>query len=181
MRQQVLNPYSTVGGMLTTRLGGDGRDNTAYGLDAVVRWLGDEYVILQWAHTFDEAAAQEGGLESGLARARLERRRDSGFSYEAEGIRVGADYLPGLGFQSRRDFSYWGGQLRYRQFRPADSPLLARALTFGTAQYFRNADRTAESRESGPKSSSISDREPTSRSGRCPPSRACGRRSGSRT
>ena len=150
LRQQVFNPYSTVGGMLTTRLGGDGRDNTAYGLDAVVRWLGDEYVIVQWAHTFDEAAEQEAGLESGLARARLERRRDSGFSYVAEGIRVGADYLPGLGFQSRRDFSYWGGQLRYRQLRAPDSPLLSRALTLGTAQYFRNADGTAESRELRP-------------------------------
>ena len=150
LRQQVFNPYSTVGGMLTTRLGGGGRDNTAYGLDAVVRWLGDEYVIVQWAHTFDEAAEQEAGLESGLARARLERRRDSGFSYVAEGIRVGADYLPGLGFQSRRDFSYWGGQLRYRQLSAPDSPLLSRALTLGTAQYFRNADRTAESRELRP-------------------------------
>ena len=150
LRQQVFNPNSTVGGMLTTRLGGAGRDNTAYGLDAVVRWLGDEYVILQWAHTFDETAEQEAGLESGLARARLERRRDSGFSYVAEGIRVGADYLPGLGFQSRSDFSYWGGQLRYRLLSASDSPLLARALTLGTAQYFRNSDRTAESRELRP-------------------------------
>ncbi|MCY3610031.1 MAG: DUF5916 domain-containing protein [Gemmatimonadetes bacterium] len=147
LRQQVIDDFSSVGAMLTTRLGSSGRNNTAYGLDAVIRWLGYEYLIVQWAHTFDEAAEQAGGLESGLGRVRLERRRDEGFSYYAEGIRAGEDYLPGLGFQLRRDFTYGGAQLRYRQLRDDSSPLLARALQVSTAQYFRNADRSAESRE----------------------------------
>ena len=150
LRQQILNANSAVGGMLTTRLGSSGRDNTALGLDAVVRWLGDEYAILQWANTFDEATEQDGGLESGLLRARLERRRDDGFSYYAEAIRVGADYLPGLGFQSRRDFSHGGAQLRYRQLSSETSPLVSRAIQVATAHYFRNGDRTAESREIRP-------------------------------
>ena len=150
LRQQIIDDYSSVGAMLTTRLGSNGRNNTAYGLDAIFRWLGDEYLVLQWAHTFDEAAEQAGGLESGLARARLERRRDDGFSYYAEGIRVGADYIPGLGFQLRKDFTYGGTQLRYRQLRDDASPLLARSLQVTTAQYFRNADRTTESREIKP-------------------------------
>ena len=150
LRQQVLNANSAVGGMLTTRLGSSGRDNTALGLDAVVRWLGDEYAILQWANTFDEATEQEGGLESGLLRGRLERRRDDGFSYYAEAIRVGADYLPGLGFQSRRDFSHGGAQLRYRQLSSETSPLVSRAIQVATAHYFRNGDGTAESREIRP-------------------------------
>ena len=150
LRQQIIDEFSRVGAMLTTRLGSSGRNNTAYGLDAVIRWYGYEYLILQWAHTFDEAVDQAGGLESGLARVRLERRRDEGFSYYAEGIRVGEDYLPGLGFQLRKDFTYGGAQLRYRQLRDDASPLLARALQISTAQYFRNADRTAESHEIRP-------------------------------
>ena len=150
LRQQILNANSAVGGMLTTRLGSAGRDNAALGLDAVVRWLGDEYAILRWAHTFDEATEQEGGLESGLLRGRLERRRDDGFSYYAEVIRVGGDYLPGLGFQSRRDFSHGGAQLRYRQLSSETSPLVSRAIQVGTAHYFRNGDGTAESREIRP-------------------------------
>ena len=149
LRQQVIDEFSSIGGMLTTRLGPAGRNNTAYGLDAVLRWLGNEYVVLQWAQTFDEATSQAGGAESGLARVRLERRLDDGFSYYAEGIRVGADYLPGLGFQLRKDFSYGGAQLRYRQLQD-DGSLLARALQISTAQYFRNADRSAESREVKP-------------------------------
>ena len=150
LRQQILNVNSAVGGMLTTRLGSAGRDNAALGLDAVMRWLGDEYAILQWAHTFDEATDQEGGLESGLLRGRLERRRDDGFSYYAEAIRVGADYLPGLGFQSRRDFSQGGAQLRYRQLSSETSPLVSRAVQVGTTHYFRNGDGAAESREIRP-------------------------------
>lgn len=150
VRQQIFNPYSNIGGMVTTRLGSHGGNNVAYGLDASVRVVGDEYVLMQWAHTFDEAASQAGGLESGLVRARWERRRDEGFSYNAEAIRAGRDYLPGLGFQLRKDFGYGGGRLRYRQFRDAGSPLRSRAVNFNTAQYFRNGDGTVESRELTP-------------------------------
>ena len=150
VRQQVFNPYSTVGGMLTTRLGSHGGNNVAYGLDATLRLFGDEYVLVQWAHTFDQAAAQAGGLESGLIRARWERRRDEGFSYEGEAVRAGRDYLPGLGFQLRRDFSYGGGRVRYRQFRDPASPLRSRAVNLRTAHYYRNQSGAAESRELTP-------------------------------
>ena len=127
LRQQVFNPYSTVGGMLTTRLGSHGGDNVAYGLDAALRLVGDEYLLVQWAHTFDEEAEQAGGLESGLLRGRLERCRDDGFFYYGEAIRAGADYRPGLGFQLRSDFTYGAGQVGYRQYRDADSPLQSRS------------------------------------------------------
>ena len=147
LRQVAFNPYSNVGAMLTTRLGSPGGANVAYGLDATLRLVGDEYLVMQWAHTFDEATEQRAGLESGLLRARLERRRDDGFHYFGEGIRVGADYRPGLGFQLRRGVTYGAGQLGYRQYRDADSPLRSRAARVRTAHYIRNADGTAESRE----------------------------------
>ncbi len=147
VRQQVLNPYSTVGAMVTTRLGSHGQDNVALGLDAILRLTGDEYLLMQWAHTFDQATDQAGGLEAGLLRARWERRRDDGFSYHGEFVRAGRDYLPGLGFQLRKDFTSGGGQLRYRRFADAQSPLRSRAANLRTEHYFRNADGGAESRE----------------------------------
>ena len=161
LRQQVFNPYSSVGAMVTTRLGSYTYDrdspagaNAAYGLDAVLRLVGDEYLVLQWAQTFDEwqqrFAGEEPGRESGLLRARLERRRDDGLFYYGETIRVGAHYRPGLGFQSRRNFSYGAGQLGYRQYREADSPLRSRAVSVETAHYYRKDDGTAESREIRP-------------------------------
>ena len=161
LRQQVFNPYSSVGAMATTRLGSYTYDrdspagaNAAYGLDAVLRLVGDEYLVLQWAQTFDEwqqrFAGEEPGRESGLLRARLERRRDDGLFYYGETIRVGAHYRPGLGFQSRRDFNYGAGQLGYRQYLAADSPLRSRAVSVETAHYYRRGDGTAESREIRP-------------------------------
>ncbi len=161
LRQQVFNPYSTVGALVTTRLGshgGDrtpsGGDNVAYGLDAVLRLVGDEYLLLQWAQTFDEWQERTAGLEpgddSGLLRARLERRRDDGFHYYGEAIRVGANYLPGLGFQSRRNFNHGAGQVGYRQYRDADSPLRSRGVSVETAHYYDKRDGTADSREIRP-------------------------------
>ena len=147
VRQQVFNPYSTVGAMVTTRLGSHGQDNVAYGLDAVLRVVGDEYLLMQWAHTFDQATEQAGGLDAGLLRGRWERRRDDGFSYHGEFVRAGRDYLPGLGFQLRKDFTSAGGRLRYRRFSDAQSPLRSRAANLRTEHYFRNADGDAESRE----------------------------------
>ena len=127
LRQQLFNPYSNAGGMLTTRMGSHGKGNVAYGLDAALRLFGDEYLLLQWAQTFDEAIEEAAGaLESGLVRARWERRRDEGFSYHAEASRVGSDYHPGLGFQTRRGLAYGTARLRYRQFREADSSLRSR-------------------------------------------------------
>ena len=161
LRQQVFNPYSTVGAMVTTRLGSRGDeapsaagDNVSYGLDAVLRLVGDEYLLLQWAQTFDEYQERvdglEAGEESGLLRARLERRRDDGFFYYGEAIRVGARYRPGLGFQSRRNFNYAAGEVGYRQYRDADSPLRSRGLSLETVHYYNNREGTVESREIGP-------------------------------
>ncbi|MGI9625457.1 MAG: DUF5916 domain-containing protein [Longimicrobiales bacterium] len=150
VRQQVLNPYSSVGGMLTSRLGSLGRDNVAYGLDAVLRPVGDEYLTVRWAQTFDEATVEAGTLESGLILARWERVRDDGFSYSGEFGRVGSDYTPGLGFQLRKDFTSYGGSLQYKRFKDADSPLRSIALRMNTELFYRNEDGSAESRLLGP-------------------------------
>ncbi|MCG8469186.1 MAG: DUF5916 domain-containing protein, partial [Gemmatimonadetes bacterium] len=146
LNQQVLNPYSSIGGMVTTRTGVDGEDNYAYGLDADVRLFGDEYVSLQWAQTFDEAIDERSALDAGLLRARWERRIDRGLSYRAEYRRVGADYLPRLGFQLRDDFTSYGGGLSHTWFTSETGPF--RSITLGgeTRHLFRNEDDTPESR-----------------------------------
>jgi len=123
LNQRIFNDYSSVGGMITSRLGNSGRDNVAVALDLSVRPFGDEYVSAKWARTFDEAIEEADGLATALFLARWERRRDDGFSYVFEGRRVGADFRPGLGFQSRRDFFSYGGELRYRHLMPDESSL----------------------------------------------------------
>ena len=151
LRQQVLNPYSTVGAMVTSRLGSHGGDNVAYGLDASIRIVGDEYAQVQWAQTFDEAIAEAGALDAGLLRARWQRRREAGFTYRADFARVGSDYAPGLGFQRRLDYTYGAVEFGYAQFMDANSAFQSRGLTITARQFTRNSDRTAESREINPK------------------------------
>ncbi len=146
LNQQVLNPYSSVGGMLTSRLGDTGENNVAYGLDASLRLVGDEYLILKWAQSFDEAVEEADALSAGLIQARWERRRDEGLGYAAEFRRVGPDYLPRLGFQLRKDFLFYGGSLQYRHFLDDASTLRSAAVRMRTQNFLRLADRTPESR-----------------------------------
>ncbi len=146
LNQQVFNPYSSVGGMVTARLGENGEDNVAYGIDADVRVFGDEYLTVKWARTFDEAIEEGNELDAGIVRARWARRRDEGLSYWGEFARVGPDYLPRLGFQLRQDFRFFGGRLRYQWFPGAPSPFRAISISGTTEHYYRNADGTAESR-----------------------------------
>ena len=146
LSQQVLNPYSSVGGMLTTRLGSGGNDNIAYGVDASIRVTGDEYVTAKWAQTFDEVIDEGSALDAGLFVARWERRKDAGLGYSAEFRRVGEDYRPGLGFQIRRDFLYYGGSGQYRHFMDDASSVRSAAFIVRGANYLRLDDRSAESR-----------------------------------
>ena len=150
LQQQILNPYSSVGGMLTSRLGSGSRNNVAYGLDADIRLFGDDYVTLKWAQTFDEQIGEADALDAGLILARWQRRRDDGVSYSAQYGRVGDDYRPGLGFQARRDYSLYGGFLQFKRFLGASSALRSVAVGAESEHFYRNEDATAESRAVSP-------------------------------
>ena len=150
MSQKVFNPFSSVGAMVTSRLGSSGQDNVAYGVDASIRVVGDEYLTVKWAQTFDEAVDEASAWSSGLLQARWERQTDEGLSYSGEYLRVGDEYLPRLGFQTRDDFDYVGGSAQYKRFRDADSPLRSIGLQVTTGHYYRGADGSAESRSVKP-------------------------------
>ncbi len=150
LKQEVINPFSYVGGMVTTRLGSLGESNIAYGLDSEIRLFGDEYVTVKWAQTFDEVVNEGSPLDAGLIRARWEHRKQEGFAYSADYGRVGPDYLPGLGFQSRKDFSFYGGQAGYTWFGKEGSKLRAITLGTETEHYYRNEDGAPESRKITP-------------------------------
>ena len=150
LNQGIINRYSSIGAMVTSRLGGAGRDNVAYGLDAVVRPIGDEWITLKWAQTFDEEVAERSAIEAGSFLARWERVRDNGLSYSGEFSRVGGDYRPGLGFQSRQDYRFFGGGVQYKRFQHSGSPLRSVAVNLNTGHYLRTTDGSAESRSVEP-------------------------------
>ena len=151
VRSRVFNPYSNAGAMLTSRLGSDGSSNVALGLDGLFRVVGDEYLTLKWAQTFDDAVDTADALEGALYQARWERRSERGLSYFADLRRAGRGYTPGLGFQSRFDFTFYGAQLQYKWFQSASSPLRSVTALAYSGNYIRNTDDSAESRAIEPK------------------------------
>jgi hypothetical protein len=136
--------------MVTSRLGSDRGDNVAYGLDAVIRPFGDEWVTARWAQTFDSSVSDASAIEVALLQLHWERIRDEGFSYSGEFRRVGRDYLPGLGFQDRRDFRFLGADVQFKRFQGPHSPFRSRAVRLIAQEFVRSSDGTPESRRISP-------------------------------
>ncbi len=145
VRHAVLNPYSYVGVMATSRAGG-GRHNLAVAADGTFRTLGDHYLDLKWATTDDEADPADADLASrSLWNARWQRRTNRGLFYSLEVMRSGEHFQPDLGFLPRVDVTRATAVANWYFFRDAH-PWLRRiwpgALAFGT---FRNANGALES------------------------------------
>ncbi|OGD21366.1 MAG: hypothetical protein A2W03_04785 [Candidatus Aminicenantes bacterium RBG_16_63_16] len=151
LRRRVFNPYSYVGGMMTSVIGADGSYNTCYGLDGIFRVTGDDYLMMAWAQSF------ENGKENRLlsidpARFRLayERRTDEGLGFYAGVSRAGRAYNPGLGFEMREDFTSTRERLAYGWIPGERSWLQSHSVYAEGFFYLRNSDRTIESARFGP-------------------------------
>lgn len=104
VRRQVINPFSYVGSLLTSRLTADGGSNVAYGFDSVIRVFENDYLTAKWLQSFDDGLtkAQNPTLgESSQAFLRWERRVLAGFNYQIDWLRTGRHFAPGLGFVRR--------------------------------------------------------------------------------
>ncbi len=146
VRHEVLNAYSTVGAMATTRAGTDGSYNVAVAADGSVRPFGDEYVTIKFAHTFDaDDPVDSRFVDRSHVSVNWERRTDNGLAYSAGFIRSGRDYNPKLGFTNRSDYRFGRGHLQYQWLLGAASPLRAVQVSTRGFGVFRNADGTAES------------------------------------
>ncbi|HET9314624.1 MAG TPA: sugar-binding protein [Vicinamibacteria bacterium] len=145
LRRAVFNPYSLAGVMATSRVS-EGHHNLALGADGLFRVHGDEYLTLKWAGTLDDAdPADADAVSRSLFNVRWQRRTQRGLSYNFEGLRVGRDYEPGLGFLPRSDVTtanasgnWYFFTDKHRYFRR----VYPGALAFQT---FRNRDRVLES------------------------------------
>jgi hypothetical protein len=119
LRRRVLNEYSNTGLMVTSRLGDDGSYNVAVGTDGQFRLTGDEYFSFKFAGTSDREINNSGGgglVESSLIDLSWERRRDEGLHYSATLARTGRDYEPGMGFETREDYSRVFARMGYGVF-----------------------------------------------------------------
>jgi hypothetical protein len=153
VRRRVFNPYSYIGTMVTSRIGTDGTFNLAYGLDGIFRLFGDDYLRVNWAQTFENDSKNKPlSLDTARIRLNWERQNLKGFSYNLEYSRSGSGYNPGIGFQSREDYTRFGSQLQFG-WGPAEGSKLKlqrHTIFFIGSIHFSNADNSTESTEISP-------------------------------
>jgi hypothetical protein len=145
VKRSVLNPYSYLGGMVTSRAGGLAR-NIAYGVDGSFRLSGSSYLFAKWAQTFDEDdPAGTGTFDRAQYYVSLQRIVTRGLQLDANAGRSGSAYRPRLGFQPRRDFTtanIVGNYYVWTDEHPVLRRVFPGALAFST---FRNSDGALES------------------------------------
>jgi hypothetical protein len=142
VRRPVLNPTSSIGGIVTSRRGAT--DNLVYGLDGLVHLGGQDYVTLNWAQSFT-ADREATALDRSLMRARWERRGIDRLRYALAVSRVGPGFDPALGYLQRGDHIRLGDRISYG-WRPGEASRLRRhALQVEGYAYLRSADRVTES------------------------------------
>lgn len=149
MRRQVLNSHSYAGLMVTNRADEKGNYNFAYGIDGIFRLLGQEYLTLKWGQTFEDEIIQEKTFnfwDTSMYLIDLTRRTDVGFDYRLTAARRGDDFLPGIGFTSRKDFTQLEGSIRYDWLMGKQTSLRqVSPLQFSGDVAFRNEDWSVES------------------------------------
>jgi hypothetical protein len=150
LRRRVLNQFSYLGGIVTSRIGDDGSHNVLWGTDAVVRVFGQDYLTMDWAQSFDDADGATAGsevdvLDRSLARVNWQRRGTDGLTYSSNWVRAGSVFQPGMGFLRRRAYVMGDGLVGYG-WRPAAGSAFNRYGAYAAAEFFRrNADGEVES------------------------------------
>jgi len=124
VRRRVMNENSSIGAIVTNRVGGDGESNFVLGLDGSFRVAADDYLTLRWAQS---AAGEDRQDVLAVDRMRVqtlwERRSIEGVGYRFQVDHVGPDYRPGLGVQGRLGSTWAYGELRYGRLPGAPSLL----------------------------------------------------------
>jgi hypothetical protein len=114
VRRSVINPNSFVGGIFTSRLGMDGAQNFAYGMDGIFRVFGDDYLSLKAAQTYDSKIGNSiGSIDPAFFMVGWERRSEEGFAYEGQYTYTGSEFNPGIGFVQRAGVQGAQGGLMY--------------------------------------------------------------------
>lgn len=148
VRKSVFNPTSFIAGMFTSRVDKNGHYNLVYGLDGNINVFGDDYMVVKWAQSFDKTvidSSRSNQFNAGRAFFSWERRRQIGFTYSAGISWAGRDYIPGVGFENREDFTQPGHSLNYQWFAKPGSWIRKHWVGNFSSTFIRNADNSTES------------------------------------
>ncbi len=151
MRRQVINPYSYIGGIYTSRLGMNGAYNIAYGLDGIFRLFGDDYFDFKWAQSFETDSSNAfASMKPTRARVSWERRSREGIGYDFSFSWSGEEFNPGMGFEMRDNYYMYRIQLQYGWLPGENSKLYSHNIDASVMNFYRVEDGTLESARFGP-------------------------------
>jgi len=150
LKRKVINENSYIGGILTSRVGMDGSYNEVYGLDAIIRMTGDEYLKLRWSQSFEHGMENRPfAMENGTYLVNWERWKNVGFYYDIFIGGAGKDFHPGIGFQYREDFHYFGGIFNYTWLMGKHSPIMKHGPGFMNINSLSQSRGVYDSRDIG--------------------------------
>jgi hypothetical protein len=146
LRRQVINPYSYIGGMITSRIGNRDSWNTAYGIDGIFRLFGDDYLILKWAQSFENGKKNQfASLEPSKIYFNWNRRTSKGLGYDLIYSRSGDYFNPGIGYQRHNNYTRFGDRVQYKWFPGEKSGLQNHQVFIEGFTFLRNEDWEVES------------------------------------
>jgi len=151
MRRQVINQNSYVGGIMTSRLGMNGDQNLAYGVDGIFRLFGDDYLNVKWAQTYDSKIGNKmNSLDPSFILVNWERRSEEGFAYNFNYTYSGQEFNPGVGFVRMEGIQGLNGQLMYGWLPGERSKLFNYNINVRGERYMRLEDGELESMRISP-------------------------------
>ncbi len=151
MRRQVINPNSYVGGIMTSRIGMNGDQNIAYGLDGIFRLFGDDYLNVKWSQTYDSKIGNKmNSLDPSFIMIDWERRSEEGFAYNVNYTYSGQKFNPGTGFVMRGGVQGLNAGMLYGWIPGEKSRLFNYNVNIRAERYTRLEDGNLESMRISP-------------------------------
>lgn len=148
VRRNILNQNSYLGGIISSRIGTDGQYNVAYGLDAIIRLFGDDYLDVKLAQVVDDSSSNNmASLEPTGIFLNWKRFSSKGLGYNAAFGRYGKDFEPGTGFQMRNDYTYYNAMVSYGWIRDESSRLINDKIEVEAESFRSNETGKTESFE----------------------------------
>lgn len=145
IRRQVLNENTYLGGIMTSRLGMNGDYNITYGMDGIIRMLGDDYLKLVWAQSVEENYKLSDPLKPSKIFVNWERRKKIGLGYDFRYARSGEEFNPGIGFQARDDYSFYYSNILYGWLGKNKSSVLKQNVFLHGEVFNSISEKTVES------------------------------------
>jgi hypothetical protein len=151
LRRQVINQNSYVGGIMTSRLGMNGDQNVAYGVDGIFRLFGDDYLNVKWSQTYDSKIGNKmNSLDPSFIMMNWERRSEKGFAYNMNYTYLGQQFNPGVGFIMRNGVQGLNGELMYGWLPGEKSRFFSYKINVRGEKYIRLENGALESARISP-------------------------------